>query len=82
MGQARQGIGPSQADPLPRCGPPRVRDLTAPSSGSSGVIGSGKSRYAKSTGRGLLEDPYTQWWDGYGTHDTVILTTSVAIACD
>ena len=22
---------------------------------------------------GLLEDPYTQWWDGYGTHDTVIL---------
>ena len=27
----------------------------------------------RSTGRGLLEDPYTQWWDGYGTHDTVIL---------
>ena len=36
----------------------------------------------RSIGRGPSEDPYTQWWDGYGTHDTVILTTSVAIACD
>ena len=38
-----------------------------------GPSGSGKSRYARALAGGLLEDPYTQWWDGYGTHDTVIL---------
>ena len=26
----------------------------------------------RSTGRGLWKTPHTQWWDGYGTHDTVI----------
>ena len=39
-----------------------------------GPSGSGKSRYAKEHWPGAFwKTPYTQWWDGYGTHDTVIL---------
>ena len=73
MGQARQGIGPSQADlcldaDRREFGPdgPELWVLWGPSVAARAAM-------PRSTGRGLLEDPYTQWWDGYGTHDTVIL---------
>lgn len=39
-----------------------------------GPSGSGKSRFAKEHWpNAFWKTPYTQWWDGYGTHDTVVL---------
>ena len=75
MGQARQGDWSIS-------GRPSASMRTAASSGPDGPelwvlwgpSGSGKSRYAKEHWPGAFwKTPYTQWWDGYGTHDTVIL---------
>nr|WQA30150.1 MAG: rep protein [Cressdnaviricota sp.] len=39
-----------------------------------GPAGSGKSRYAKEQWPDAFwKAPYSNWWDGYGTHETVIL---------